>query len=359
MAPAEKPVIKSERLTSFTLQPRSGESIPDFCRRFAARFFERGETPVHIQAFGECQASAAVSAALKEAFEQAECPITWVEGTGCNRHPIAGLQAHAFTGVVERLTFQRRVIGSVFMDGGAWQCVVGGVTADDKTLPYADQTRQAFDNLQSVLAAAGFDLADTVRTWFFLDKILSWYHQFNQVRTEVYSGLKFRTGFLPASTGVGAKNPADTALALAAWAFRPQGATACAEEVTSPLQSPAPNYGSYFSRAMEISSGTGRRLFISGTASIELGGKTLWTGDVRKQVGQAMDVVAAILQSRGFGFADLSRATAYFRRPADVSAFSEWLVANGLYKLPVISTHCDICRDDLLFELEAEAATDK
>jgi enamine deaminase RidA (YjgF/YER057c/UK114 family) len=128
-----------------------------------------------------------------------------------------------------------------------------------------------------------------------------------------------------------------------------------AEEVASPLQCPAPAYGSSFSRAMEISTNGGRQLFISGTASIAPGGKTRWVGDVRKQVGLTMDVIEAILRSRRFLLEDLSRATAYFRRAADASVFAEWLAARQLSHLPVVSAECDVCRDDLLFELEAEA----
>ena len=99
-------------------------------------------------------------------------------------------------------------------------------------------------------------------------------------------------------------------------------------------------------------------MFISGTASIEPGGKTAWVGDIRKQVGLTMDVVEAILSARGFGFSDLVRATAYFRHPADAGVFAKWLVDRQLWNLPVVSAQCDVCRDDLLFELEAEAASD-
>jgi enamine deaminase RidA (YjgF/YER057c/UK114 family) len=263
---------------------------------------------------------------------------------------------YAFTGGVERLEFDGRVIGSVFTDGGARQCLLGGLTPEDTTLSPAHQTGRVLDRLQTLLAAAGFDLTDVVRTWFFLDDILSWYDDFNQARTRVYAGVKFRTGSLPASTGVGAQNPAGAALALAAWAFRPLDQSARAQEIASPLQCPAPAYGSSFSRAMELTSDPGRRLFISGTASIAHGGKTLWTGDIRQQVGQTMEVVGGILQSRGCTFADLTRATAYFRHPADTRVFAEWLAANQLRTMPVISAQCDICRDNLLFELEAEAA---
>jgi enamine deaminase RidA (YjgF/YER057c/UK114 family) len=210
--------------------------------------------------------------------------------------------------------------------------------------------------LEDALALAGFSLADTVRTWFYLDDILAWYDEFNRARTEIYSRIKFRTGSLPASTGIGARNSAGTDLALAAWAVQPLDNDAHAKEVGSPLQCPAPAYGSSFSRAMEISSPAGRRLLISGTASIAPGGETSWKDDPRRQVELTMEVVEAILQSRNFSFSDVSRATAYFRRRADAWAFAEWCSKKGHTALPVVVVYCDVCRDDLLFELEADAS---
>jgi enamine deaminase RidA (YjgF/YER057c/UK114 family) len=340
---------------SLTFTPPPGENLSDLCHRLAAQLRECGATPLHLLVFGGASAAPAGMAALEKCFGGVDFPVTWVEGADCDGKPIAGIQLYAFTGEVGRIQVNGRVLGSVFTEGGARQCLVGGLSPADKTLTRADQTRQTLEELQSVLARAGFELADTVRTWFFLENILAWYDEFNQARTTIYSNVKFRTGSLPASTGVGAKNPAGTALALAAWAFRPLEKSARAGEVASPLQCPAPAYGSSFSRAMEISSDTGRRLHISGTASIAPGGQTLWVGDTRKQVELTMDVVEAILRSRGLTFADLTRATAYFRHAADARVFSKWLAANRLEQMPVISTQCDVCRDDLLFELEAEA----
>ena len=346
---------ESVRQFSFTLAPKPGESVSDLCHRFARQLLEPDATPLHLLVFGKAQAAAATSDALKRSFSRVDWPVTWVEGAACNGSPIAGMQVQAFTGDVERVMFGGRIAGSVFTEGGARQCFVGGLVPVDKTLSHSDQTRAALEDLQTILASAGFELADTVRTWFFLEDILSWYDDFNRARTRIYSGVKFRTGSLPASTGVGAKNPAGTALALAALAFRPLGKNVRAEEVASPLQCPAPAYGSAFSRAMELPTNSGRRLHISGTASIAPGGKTLWVGDVRKQVELTMDVVEAILRSRGLDFARLTRATAYFRHTADVVVFAEWLAANQLTKIPVVAAQCDVCRDDLLFELEAEA----
>jgi len=342
---------------SFTVQPRVGETIPDLCGRLVAQLRAVSATPLHLLAFGDCQASAAVAAALARAESRLDCPITWVEGGACHHAPIAGLQVQTFSGPVERIVVNGRSVGSVFTDGGARQCVIGGLGPDDQTGSRAEQTARTLGNLQSALARAGFELADVVRTWYYLDDILAWYDDFNRVRTGIYSHVKFKTGSLPASTGIGARNPAGAALTLAAWAYRPRSGRAYAAEVASPLQCPAPAYGSSFSRAMEMATNSGRQLFVSGTASIAPGGKTRWVDNMRKQVELTMEVVLAILGSRGFTLNDLSRATAYFRHAADAAVFAEWLATRRLTRLPIVSAEAHICRDDLLFELEAEAIT--
>jgi enamine deaminase RidA (YjgF/YER057c/UK114 family) len=340
---------------TFSVAPKRGESLFNLCERLARQVHHHAATPLQLLAFGRTDACVATLDTLKKIFGRLDWPVTWVAGAACDDGPVAGIQIHAFTGDVERITFGGRVVGSVFTDGGARQCVIGGLTPADHSLSRPEQTRRTLEDLQAILTQAGFDFMDIVRTWFYLDHILTWYDDFNLARTKIYSGVKFRTGSMPASTGIGAQNPDGTALALAAWAFRPLEKNAYAREIASPLQCPAPAYGSSFSRAMEISTNAGRRLFISGTASIAPGGKTLWIGDVHKQVDQTMLVVDEILRARGFTLANLSRATAYFRHAAGAVALEKWLEAHPLTQMPVVPAQCDICRDNLLFELEAEA----
>jgi enamine deaminase RidA (YjgF/YER057c/UK114 family) len=340
---------------TFSVAPKRGESLFNLCERLAQPVHHHAATPLQLLAYGRTDACAATLATLKKIFGRLDWPVTWVEGAACDGGPVAGIQIHAFTGDVERITFNGHVVGSVFTDGGARQCVIGGLMPADNSLSRPEQTRRTLEDLQAILMSAGFDFTDIVRTWFYLDHILTWYDDFNLARTKIYSGVKFRTGSMPASTGIGAQNPNGTALALAAWAFRPLEKNACAREIASPLQCPAPAYGSAFSRAMEISTNAGRRLFISGTASIAQGGKTLWLDDVHKQVDQTMLVVDEILRARGFTLANLSRATAYFRHAAGAAALEKWLATHALTQMPVVPTQCDICRDNLLFELEAEA----
>ena len=242
--PLAESAPKTGAQVTFTLTPKPGEPIPQLCHRFATRLRATAATPLHLLAFGDVQASAATLEGLRKELGRVDWPITWVEGAACAGGPIAGFQVQAFTGDVDRITFGGRVVGSVFTDGGARQCLVGGLMPGSTTLPRTEQTRLVLEDLRLILAQAGFDFADTVRTWFFLENILSWYDDFNLARTKIYSGVSFRSGSLPASTGVGAKNAAGAALALAAWAFRPLATHPHASEVASPLQCPAPAYGS-------------------------------------------------------------------------------------------------------------------
>jgi enamine deaminase RidA (YjgF/YER057c/UK114 family) len=340
---------------SLTVRPLPGEGIEEMSSRLAGAL--RDTTIVQMLVFGSVSASAASMEAMRRRFGSVDWPVTWVEGGACDSSPIAGIQIFGLAGGdAERIRFDGRVVGSVYNDGAMRHCMLGGLRPVQNSSSRADQTKQTLEQLEKALAQAGFRLADTVRTWFFLEDILSWYDEFNHTRTQIYSGVKFRAGSLPASTGVGGRNPAGTALAVSAWAVQPLDGSTRAGEIASPFQCPAPDYGSSFSRAMEISSTSGRRLLVSGTASIAPRGQTLWKADPRRQVALTMGVVDAIFRSRDFSFADLTRATAYFKRREDMRTFLEWCAVHGWRSLPVVPAHCDLCRHDLMFEIEADAA---
>jgi enamine deaminase RidA (YjgF/YER057c/UK114 family) len=193
-----------------------------------------------------------------------------------------------------------------------------------------------------------------VRTWFYNDRILDWYDAFNHVRTEFFR----RHGItrMPASTGVGAANPSGSALVAKALAVLPKSDAATIRPVESPLQCDAFAYGSAFSRAMEVATTVARTIYVSGTASIAPGGKTIYAGSTLRQIDTTMEVVDALLANAGMTLADTTRAIAYFRHAADMHLWDEYRRARRLPEIPVIVTQCDICRDDLLFEIELDAA---
>ena len=339
-----------------TVRPLAGEGIREMFGRLAMALKDLDLDIAHLTVFGSVSASEAGMGAMRQLFGCIDWPTTWIEGDACDGAPIAGMQVFAFArSKVHRIRLGGQVVGSVFEDGSAKHCLLSSLAPAQGSTPRAEQTRRTLALLEKALAQGGFELADLVRTWFFLDDILAWYAEFNHARTEVYSGIKFRSGSMPASTGVGGRNTTAVALTLAAWAVQPANSATRVQEISSPLQCPAPTYGSSFCRAMEIGSASGRNLLVSGTASIAPHGETLWKGSVHKQVDLTMEVLEAILHSRNFTFSDLTRAVAYFSRRSDVLAFADWCARRDVRSLPIVIARCDICRDDLLFEIEADA----
>jgi len=335
---------------------RAGDDVSSVFRRLKMQLLMRRAEILSLMIYGDCRQHATIEAVQEEEMGPVQWPVTWIEGGSCVGAPLAGIQAFCLSNrPVTRIQLEDRIVGSVYENADARHCLLGGLGPVAVNLQPTRQFEQMFARLECGLASAGLELADIVRTWFYNDNILAWYDDFNRVRSTRYQGIHWRTGSLPASTGIGARNPAGAALQVALWAVKPLRRAHCVREIASPLQCPAPAYGSSFSRAMEIESGAVRRLLVSGTASIHPDGKTAWKGAVRSQIDLTMEVVSAILQDRGLGYGDISRATCYFRQAVDWRHFADWLAQRELTQMPVVYTQSVICREDLLFEIELDA----
>ena len=292
---------------------------------------------------------------LRQAFGAVSWPVTWVE-EGCDATPpVAGIHTWAvLAATVEPIRLGCQIVGTRFEDEFAQYCRVGGLLPPDISRPRDAQARAIFDQMEAALKCADMNFDQVVRTWFHNDGILSWYAEFNQVR-DAFLGNMAPTSFLPASTGVGGRNAARAALTAGLLAVRPKNDNVRIAAIPSPLQCPASEYGSSFSRAVELVTPAYRRLLISGTASIGPEGDTLHVGDARAQVARTMEVVRAILESRNMTWGHVSRAVAYFKHPGDVPAFGEYCAGQAISRMPALRVACDICRDDLLFEIELDA----
>ena len=351
-------IVPRQNLREFhiTLEPWAGETPSGLMARLQGLLREHAATVVRQEVFGSLSARAEVLGYWKSELREPGWPITWVEGGSWQGGQIAGVHTMAVAGTpVESLVVGNRVVGCVFSDAWARHCMLGDVRPTDPSDPKTSQTQQIFANLEEALIRAGMVLSDVARTWLFLDDILSWYGPFNLVRTEIFTQRNLFAKWVPSSTGIGARNPAGAALVAGAWAIQPTGDALALEEVASPLQCEARCYGSCFSRAFEIRSPDTQRLFVSGTASIEPGGRSVHPGEMRKQVDLTMEVIEAILGARRLGFSDVTRATAYIKRVEDAPRFAEWCADHGLSGFPVVTACSDVCRDELLFELELDA----
>lgn len=343
---------------SLTIRAMRGDTPGKLVSRLAAALKERDATVLLLLIYGDCAAHEETTKLLRRYLGALDWPILWTQGGGCDGPSLACIQAYAVEGHpsdLQRLVVAGRVVGSTYSDVDARHCLIGGIVAKDTEATPAVQTEEVFANLEQALEIAGFEIADLARTWFYNDKLLDWYGDFNRVRTSYYSKRPFRMGAAPASTGISGKNPDGSALTVGAWAVRPQSRRAVVSELQSPLQCAATSYGSSFSRAVEIVTAGKRRVLVSGTASIEPGGKSVRVGDIRGQIELTMEVIEAILQTRKMGFPNVTRALAYCKDRSYAPLFAAWLKSRGLGAMPYAPVHSDICREDLLFEVELDA----
>ena len=246
-------------------------------------------------------------------------------------------------------------MGFTYEDDYARYCRLRGVIPQDLKASRIDQTRSAFETMDAALKLNGFKFTDTVRTWIYLDQLLEWYDDFNAVRTQYFNETGIFNHMVPASTGIGAANQYGSAIMMDVLAVKPKSDSLRIQEVTTPLQNPALNYKSSFSRAVEMAYPTHKTLLISGTASIDPSGATVHVDDPEKQIRLTMDVIKAILESRGMGWDDLFRGIAYFKSMSYLPIYERVASELGITRFPLAISHADVCRHDLLFEIEVDA----
>ena len=264
------------------------------------------------------------------------------------------IQVHAISGQnLKQLYFEDVLVGQEFEDAHAKYYMLN-ISPDDGQVSEYDQAKNIFEKTHTIFQRLGASFSDTIRTWLFARDILSWYDDLNKARDQFFECHNIYNKLVPASTGVGVMNVCNKALVANVLAVIPKTSNATLQSVDSPLQNPALDYKSSFSRAVKVSTPDNGRLYISGTASIDKLGSTVFADDTSAQIEMTMRVVNAILNNAGMDWPDTVTSLAYFKHPGDFGLFDDYCQVNGI-KLPHIKVHADICRDDLLFELELDA----
>ncbi len=187
------------------------------------------------------------------------------------------------------------------------------------------------------------------------------YRHFNAARRAAFERAR-RAGdaAAPAATAVGSVDGHPLTVCFLASAEPPV-------TIENPRQVSAydypPRYGPVsplFSRASVVRDGDAAHLFVSGTASI-VGHRSLHPGDPAAQTHEALVNLGIVLATanrvaepspRGFG---ALRVKAYLRRPGDLETVRAQIARHALPVESVRYLRADICRPDLLVEIEAYA----
>lgn len=227
-----------------------------------------------------------------------------------------------------------------------------------------DLSEQAYARLFRLLDAQG--LPHLWRVWNYMADITG---QSGELERYRLFNLGRGSAFVQSARGVEGQVPAACAIGLAGGplsiAFL-AGATPVVP-VENPRQVSAYHYPAdygprspTFSRAALVYPPGQELLFISGTASI-VGHRSVHPGDVRAQSQEAMDNIAAVVaeanrHARGGAFTLPALSyRVYIRHAADHAAVQAAL-AQRIGAAPLVCLQADICRQELLMEVEAMGA---
>jgi len=237
----------------------------------------------------------------------------------------------------------------------------------------------SFTMMVNILGIENMSLNNIVRQWNYIGNILSTeggsqnYQIFNEVRNDFYSRYRNVKGY-PAATGVGMKSGN---VALDFCALDLKGSTGIVA-VNNPDQINAYDYGQEvlkgflvrehsvkhppkFERALIIKTGKDLHLHISGTASI-IGQETIGRDDIEQQTLVTIrnlhnltekGYINQLLHKTSISDQRYSLIRVYIKSQKDFKTVMQ-ICDQYFPGIPALYVEADICRDDLLMEIEAE-----
>jgi chorismate lyase / 3-hydroxybenzoate synthase len=250
----------------------------------------------------------------------------------------------------------------VFAHDDAVIFCAGFIPAGDE---YADAAHRMYADAFALIRRLEFPRI--FRMWNYIPRInganregLEVYRDFCRGRAQAFEEDYASTSGMPAATGIGTWGEGVGCYFLA-----------CREQavrhIENTRQTPAYRYPSRygpkapsFARASLI----GDAMFVSGTASI-VGSETVHAGDLRRQWETTIANVAHLIGAEnlaahdvddGFTLAALDHIKVYYRHAHDLAAVRRLAQATFAPHASVRFINVDICRDDLLVEIEGIAS---
>jgi enamine deaminase RidA (YjgF/YER057c/UK114 family) len=349
-------------------EPESAARAAEAAYRVIARALDDcGASTVHERVFGSLAVEPMVRSARRRLLPpRSRGAVTFVEGSPAWGEGLSGILIHAVVDTAAQswdIVHDGLRCGRAWREGDATCFVVQDLTSDDLLASPEDQLHQVIERAAKVLEGQGASFRDVVRTWFYVEDILGWYPGFNAVRNDAYRrfGVLSRspgeTGLIPASTAVRGANPKGSMVVLDLMAVHsPKHAPPLTRRLSSGRQPEATRYGSAFSRAVTLKTLCTDIIHVSGTAAIDSLGASVHGEDVAAQASYTLDAIEALIAPVGAGLGDIRAASIFVKRPEDAESVWGVLADRGLDDFPGVCLVADICRDELLVEIDAEVA---
>ena len=288
-------------------------------------------------------------------------PLVTADGV-CEVWRIDGPKTSGRIGAVQYRATERLLFGCVAV---AENTVPSG-EPDDERSPLESATIRAYTDIFAALDQMAYP--QLVRIWNYVPAINEGaakgerYWQFNKARQESFLSRKLPiVDAVPAGSALG--TPAGSPLVIYFLASR-----AAMRPIENPRQVSAYHYPSQygpnsptFSRAALLTEPAGDTLLVSGTASI-VGHETMHSHDVAAQTRETIVNINALITeanrlSRDPRYAaDMLAYKVYVRNPQHLHTIAAELRATVGHRAAVTYLRADVCRRELLVEIEAASS---
>lgn len=260
---------------------------------------------------------------------------------------------------------------------------LSGLQADSLKMTIREQADAIFSRLEDILHNENMPISSIVRQWNYIEQIVKkvnghqHYQEFNDSRTLFYNKTSWHNGY-PAATGVGTScggvvvdldamqsNVSDIEvvalnnhLQVAAHAYSPNVLIGKENEQSGRKATPK------FERAKLIHCGNKGVVYVSGAAAIR-GEKSLYDVGIEEQTKITLENIEHLLSKEKLGDASISDGTrarlssirVYLKEPRFFEIVKR--IIEGHYPgLPSVYLIADVCRDELLVEIEGFAMLD-
>ena len=320
---------------------------------------------------------------LFAAYYGERVPVTnFVTQPPCGGQALA-IEAWALGGPGVEIQFPQPDVVTIEYDDLRW-IHTGGIAETASDSAAYGQGAHAFGEAAQRLQDAGATFQDVVRAWLYMGSITACddesgverYRELNRARTDFFTeqesqGLLqiHRDGrnYYPACTGIGMHGQDLTVSCMTLQSDRDDVQLLPLE---NPNQTSAFNYSQEFSakspkfsRAMAVIIGDYVTTWISGTASI-VDSETVHVGDAAGQTEQTIDNIQNLISRQNFEhhgvrnagvrLEDLAKVRVYVKRTEDYETCRA-VCERRFGPIPTIYAIADVCRSNLLVEIEGVA----
>ncbi len=256
-----------------------------------------------------------------------------------------------------------------------------GITSLEKTNDIQKQSEIAFEKMSNILSCENLDFSSVIRQWNYIERIhtvsanngrlIQNYQIFNDVRSKYYLHSGHFTNGYPAATGIGMDVGGVSIDFIAASSSK----QISVHSIKNPMQIDAHLYGKTvligsnnkktspkFERAKVVSNHYAGEIYISGTAAIR-GQETIERNEIEGQTIATIENIKELisidnLRKNGAEVTNdsikLCFLRVYINNKRDFNKVAE-LCNKYFPKVPTLYLIAEICRDNLLVEIEGKA----